>query len=140
MKSLHTKLNEALEKMTSKQRDKFFESRKNGAAVEVQLNCAEAILAGKIKESAPIVRHNGAADNGRVTEFSESAANLTEVEKLLDRQYDVMGLSEAERRSLRNLPPVGSPELTPAQLREYRWGRSIRLSEADSLKLALKVN
>lgn len=140
MKSLHTKLNEALEKMTSKQRDKFYESRKSGDPVEVQVNCAEAILAGKVKESRdPIRKHNGASDNGEsFTESARSGITETAFSKGDEVLFRSIGISEAESRRLRGLPPAGET-LTPSQLREFRFLRSIRLSEADALRLALKV-
>jgi hypothetical protein len=53
-----------------KQRDKFYEPRKSGDPVEAQLNCAEAILAGKVKESAPVTKHNGVTDNGTLFRWS----------------------------------------------------------------------
>ena len=131
MKSLYIVLSEALEKMTSKQRDKFYESRKSGSPIEVQVNCAEAILAGKVKESAPITKHNGAGDNGGEL-FTESA--ITETAD----PYRGLGFSESDLRRLNGLPPVGE-NLTASQLREFRFLRSIRLSEADALKGAKKV-
>jgi hypothetical protein len=132
MLSLEAKLNEALEKMTSKQRDKFYESRKSGSPIEIQLNCAEAVLAGKVKESARITKHNGASDNGRITE----SAAITET--AYDPLYKGLGISETDQRKLAGLPSDGT-KLTPAQLREYRFGLSIRLSESDALRLALKA-
>jgi hypothetical protein len=144
MKSLHTKLNEALEQMTSKQRDKFYESRKSGAPIEVQVNCAEAILAGKVKESlTPITKHNGVADNGGDW-FTESARRGAITEKADpyaaadEIMFKSMNLSESDVRKLKNLPPVGV-NLTPTQLREFRLMRSYRISEADAVRLALKV-
>jgi hypothetical protein len=141
MKSLHTKLNEALEKMTSKQRDKFFESRKSGSAVEVQLNCAQAILDGKVKESAPITKHNGVGDNGHES-FTESARQGAMTETIIPKSdaalYKGLGISEADQRRLMGLPPAGT-NLTATQLREYRFLRSINLSEADALRGAQKV-
>lgn len=138
MKSLHIKLNEALEKMTSKQRDKFYASRKSGSAVEVQLNCAEAVLAGKVKEAAPVTKNNGAVDNGTlITEsaLTETAEPSTKGEEAL---FKALGFTEAEQRKLKGLPESGT-NLTASQLREYRFLRSIRLSESDALKGALRV-
>lgn len=139
MKSLHARLSEVLEKLTSKQRDKFYESRKSGDPIEVQVNCAEAILAGKVKESNPITKHNGAGDNGRVTEFTESGnSRITETAKSDAILYKGLGISEADQRRLNGLPPAGE-SLTANQLREYRFLRSIRLSESDALKGARRV-
>jgi hypothetical protein len=138
MRSLEAKLNEALEKMTSKQRDKFYESRKSGSPIEVQLNCADAVLAGKVKESAPVRKHNGAGDNGRITE----SANITETDVIPTGDaawWRGFGLSENDQRKLAGLPPVGT-NLTPNQLREYRLLKSIRLSEADAVRGAQKVS
>ena len=143
MKSLHTKLSEALEKMTSKQRDKFYESRKSSDPIEVQVNCAEAILAGKVKEAAhTITKHNGAGDNGGEV-FTESGNSETsQAKKFVERSNAILrkglGLSEADCRRLDGLPPVDA-NLTPTQLREYRWCRTCNISEADSLRLARKV-
>jgi hypothetical protein len=120
-------------------------------AIEALLNCAEAVLAGTVKNesAAPIAKHNGASDNGNVTEWRESARNpainavdLKEAECRAtsdEIMYKSMNLSEADTRKLRNLPPVGSPNLTATQLREYRLMRTFRIAEADALKLALKV-
>lgn len=140
MKNLYVRLNEALEKMTSKQRDKFYESRSNGAPVEVQLNAAEAILSGKVKESAPVRKHNGAGDNGHVLFTESDGGRITETPSKGDEVlFKHLSISESDQRKLNNLPPVGSPNLTPTQLREYRFLRSIRLSESDALKGAQKV-
>jgi len=144
MKSLHAKLNETIEKMTSKQRDKFYESRKNGSPVEVQLNCAEQILAGKVKESsAPITKNNGAGDNGRSELFRESVTLTTEQLKESEFRergetalFKSLGISDADRRRLKGLPPE---TLTSGQLREWRFLRSIHIGEADALRLAKKV-
>ena len=146
MKSLNATLNEAIEKMTPKQRDKFYQSRKVSDAVEVQLNCAERIVAGTVKETAPITKRNGAGDNGREV-FTESTIALSTREfKEVERQrsddvlFEALRYSETDKRKLRNLPPVGSPNLTANQLREYRFFRDIRFSEADALKAALLVS
>lgn len=143
MKSLHAKLSELLEKMTPQLREKFYKNRRAGSPIETQVNCAEAILRhpnGDTRESAPITKHNGAGDNGRVSEFTESGNGALSVTAKSDEiLFKSLGFSEADQRTLKNLPPVGSPTLTASQLREYRWGRSIRLSESDALKLALKV-
>jgi hypothetical protein len=141
MLSLEAKLNEALEKMTSKQRDKFYESRKSGSPIEVQLNCAEAVLAGKVKESAPVRKHNGVNDNGG-TEFRESAG-ITEPADIFAKGdgllYKGLGISEGDQRRLMELPPVGT-NLTPTQLREFRFLRGINLSEADAVRGALRIS
>ena len=50
-----------------------------------------------------------------------------------------MGILEADQRRLKGLPPATDKPLTPGQLREYRFARSIRINEADALRLALKV-
>jgi hypothetical protein len=139
MLSLEAKLNEALEKMTSKQRDKFYESRKSGSAIEVQLNCAEAVLAGKVKESAPVRKHNGAGDNGREV-FTESATITETVFVKGDLAlFTGLGISEADQRKLAGLPSDGT-KLTPTQLREFRFLRGINLSEADAVRGALRIS
>jgi hypothetical protein len=190
MKSIHTKLNEALEALDKAgKRKQYSEKVQPPMTAETRLNLAEAILADKhgetptkestnplkledieeckrdyailfgvepratktTKEAAPIKKHNGSADNfvegnpfngERKQTITETDAYLAK-EAEFRRRSDAITqaeYSEGDRRKLNNLPPVGSPELTGKQLREYRLNRSLfRLSEADSLRLALQV-
>jgi hypothetical protein len=139
-KSIYTILSESIDKMTKQQRDTYYANKPKGASVETLINCAQAVLAGKVvSEAAPIVKHNGASDNG--TEFRESAGGqITETITKSDAVlYKSLGISESDQRRLMGLPGE-NVKLTPNQLREYRFLRSIRLGEADALKGALKVS
>lgn len=114
----------------------YREASKTCTSLESKINCCEKILGQKVTESrGPITKNNGRGHNGGQL-FTESDNNpITETAD----PYRGLGFSESDLRKLNNLPPVGSPNLTATQLREYRWARSIRLNESDSLKLALKV-
>lgn len=147
MKSLHTKLNEALEKMTSKQRDKFFESRKSGDPVEVQVNCAEAILAGKVKESTPARKNNGATENfvegspfneGRngVTENNTQKDVCAKGDKVLaDGLLKLGKITEAEHAQMVGAKPQGYEKLSEQQRKDFDFCRLIGISESDAFRL-----
>jgi hypothetical protein len=141
MKSLYTKLSEAIDKMTKVQRDKFYESKPKGSAIEPILNCAEQILAGKVKEAAPVVRkHNGAGDNGELlTEganswYSEQSADPREAQV---RNYMLTcKITEAEARRVLNLPPKAVAEKGRKACADYAFAKSIGMSEVNALAFA----
>jgi hypothetical protein len=101
------------------------------------------LLAAPVKEAKPpAIKNNGAADNGHEV-FTESTKNtITEkVDPFAKGDailHKAIGLSESDSRRLRGLPP-GGETLTASQLREYRFLRSINLSESDALKGAKRV-
>jgi hypothetical protein len=150
MKNLNESLGTLVQKMNDSQYRAFSEARRKipTATFEVQLNLAEAALSGELltRESATrtVRKYNGKADNG--TLITESDNNLiTETHDGSARaksdqiMYESMGLSEVDQRRLKNLPSDGT-KLTSNQLREFRFWRSSRFSESDSLKLAKQVS
>jgi hypothetical protein len=139
MKSIYQRLGEATEKLADLGKFKqYTEAVKNATSVEAKLNAAERILAEPVKEAEPITKNNGRQHNGGEL-FTESAVGMTETIRTGDAAlYNGLGISEAEQRKLAGLPPVGT-KLTSNQLREFRFLRSIKLSEADALRGALKV-
>ena len=142
MKSIYQRLGEAVEKLTDAGKFKTYrEASKDCASVEAQLNCAERLLGAPVKESKPPAKkNNGAGDNG--TLLTESARTISEkvdpFAKADGIMYKGLGISEADQRRLKGLPPAGE-SLTPSQLREFRFLRSINLSESDALKGAKRV-
>jgi hypothetical protein len=147
MKDVYTKLNEAIDSLRKAGKlDKYREivPITAGTPVEVQLNCAEAILKGDVKEAQrTITKHNGAADNGRVTELRESAGNGGELENAKEKMSHYresvvkigkrLGFSEVQLRQLENVPLDGT-KLNERQLREYRFAKQIGLTEAEALQ------
>jgi hypothetical protein len=127
-------------------RKQFDERAKNLTSVEAKINCADFVLGTVVKESKPpVTKHNGRTHNGGEL-FTESAGNFTETSEAeqLSAKSDAilaeaMGISKEDQRRLKGLPPATDKPLTPGQLREYRFARSIRINEADALRLALKV-
>lgn len=145
MKSLAQKLGELTEKIADKGKwSAYVEAVKNCTSLEAKINAAESVLRTikEVSESrGPITKHNGVADNGHES-FTESARRGAMTETTIPTGdaalYKGLGISEADQRRLNGLPPAGE-SLTPSQLREFRFLRSIRLSEADALKGARKV-
>jgi hypothetical protein len=142
------KLNESLgtliKRMNDSQYRVFSEARRKvpNATHEIQCNIAEQALSGELQtqEAAKrvVAKHNGAA-----SWFTESAHGDSFTENDPFAKADALiaeslGLSEADQRRLKGLPSCGT-KLTPAQLREWRFLRSIRLSESDALKGALLI-
>ena len=137
MKSIYQRLGEATEKLADLGKFKqYTEATKNCTSVEQKLHAAEKLLAAPVKEGEPITKHNGAGDNGRITE--SDTITETDLGKGDATLYNGLGIPEGDQRRLMGLPPVGT-KLTPTQLREFRFLRSIKLSEADALRGALKI-
>lgn len=137
MKDVYTQFNEALAEVDKAGKRKQFDERaKTLTSVESKLNCAKFVLG--VKESTPIKKNNGRSSE----EFTESAGNRTKAEQFREQSdalmYKALGVSEADQRRLRNLPPVGT-NLNSKQLREFRFLRGCRIDEADAVRLALKV-
>jgi len=142
MKDIYTQYNVVLAEVDEAgKRQQFDERSAHLTSVEAKLNCARFVLGVKaVKEStARITKKNGGAEW-----FTESAGsqNLSEAKQLREKSDEVlykgMGLNEADKRKLKNLPPVGVT-LTSTQLREFRHLRSYRINEVDAVRLALKV-
>jgi hypothetical protein len=138
MQDIYTQFNEALAEVDKAGKRKQFDERaKTLTSVESKLNCAKFVLG--VKESTPRIPKN----NGRSSEeLTESAGNRAKAEQIKEQSdtlmYRALGISEADQRRLRNLPPVGT-NLNTKQLREFRFLRGCRIDEADAVRLALKV-
>lgn len=143
MKSIYQRLGEVTEQLAEVGKfTKYVEESANCKSIESKINCAERILKTEVSESKPpIIKHNGAGDNGRGTEFRESAGTIGETAfaKADEVLFKALGFSETDQRRLKGLPPAGE-SLTPSQLREFRFLRSIKLSEADALAGAKRVS
>lgn len=157
MKSVHTLLAEAHDALR-KDPAKMKQYRELvpitvGTPIEVLLNCANAILAGKITEARQnIVMHNGAAHNGHAQELRESAEPLTEAispgRTSLQAHLVAKGiLSESEASSLTRLRKgvdgLGKPctyldpaipaGLSESERTEFKFARAIGFNEAQAL-------
>ena len=125
-----------------------------GTPIEVQLNCANAILAGKIKEAAGAVRNMGREHN-RVTELRESAEAFTETERpdktRLQKHLVNRGiLSEAEASALNRLrkgedalgnsctylDPAMPAGLSESDAKTYKFALAIGFTESQALHYA----
>ena len=139
MESLEGKLGRLTEQLTDKGVfKKYTEASANCKSLESKVACAESVLRTEVKETrSPITKHNGAGDNGRITE--SDTITETEFGKGDAALYKGLGISEADQRKLAGLPSDGT-KLTPTQLREFRFLRSINLSEADAVRGALRIS
>jgi hypothetical protein len=148
MKSLYIKLTETLDQMNSKQRDKFFEARAKGSPIEVQVNAAEAILSGRVKESTPITKHNGASQNFVEGSPFNEGRNVNNQPKrykdpyakgdqlLLESLRKTGDITEAEFQKLTG-KPAEYDNLTEVQKKSFDFAKSIGIKERDALNLAM---
>jgi|ERR1700722_1259705 len=159
MKDIYQIFNEKLDELS-----KFPEKEKKFRAivplganvpVEVQVNCAEAVLKGKIEEAQRIVitKHNGRVENfdesnpmhradGAPTSTTNNAGTEARAKsdaalfKTMTVPETNRPLNEAQRRQLTGEQPAEYAALTSRQKSEYNFARAIGISESDSLKLA----
>ena len=152
MKSIEVKFNEALAALDKAgKRAKFNEKKKAGSPIEVQLNCAEAIL----KESRIIPKHNGADDNfvegspfnnehsfseGYVAEADSTRKDIfAEGDRVLmeslTHPITKQRITEADKRKLTGGLPAEVAALSEAKQRTYREARMFGISEADAFRL-----
>lgn len=151
MKSIEIKFAEAMDALKKAGRTKLFDEKaKSCTTIEAKLNAAEAVLAEKgIVREAIIRKHNGAADNGNVTEFRESgnsfsAGYVKETTDPFDKADKIMfdsmlkrgEITEAQHRKLLGMKPAEYDTLTEKQRKNYDSARLIGFNESDSLKLA----
>jgi hypothetical protein len=139
MESLEGKLGRLTEQLTDAGKwSAYTEASKKCNSLESKIACAESVLRTVVKETrGPITKHNGAGDNGRITE--SAAITETEIGKGDAALYKGLGISETDQRKLAGLPSDGT-KLTPTQLREFRFLRGINLSEADAVRGALRIS
>jgi hypothetical protein len=150
MKSIEIQLNEALQALDKAgKRQKFEEKKRAGSPIEVQLNCAEAIL----RESRIIRKHNGADEkfvegspfNGEHS-FSEgyvAEANNKDIfgegERILmeslTHPITKQRITEADKRKLTGGLPAEVAALSEAKQRTYKEARMFGISEADAFRL-----
>lgn len=153
MKSIEQKFNEALDELRKKGKlNKFNEifpydptGNSLKPSIEVQLNCAEALLSGKVEEAERAKRyvrkHNGAADNGHET-FTESAWSEYQESTNDPREAQVKSymatsrISEADARKVLGLPPKEIVVLGAHAVAEYHSAKRMRFCEADCIRLA----
>jgi len=191
MKSIHVKLNEALEALDKAgKRKQYNEKVQPQMNVETRLNLAEALLGNKstptkesanvlkledIEESkrdfailfgveprakatnkesaAPIVKHNGRADNfiegspfnndrghwftDPMTETNTPKDICAKGDKVMfDGLLKLGKITEAEHRKLTGAKPEGYNQLTEKQRKEFDHARMFGFSEADAFKVA----
>jgi hypothetical protein len=152
MKDIYTIFNEALDELSkSPEKEKKFRLIVPLGAkvpVEVQVNCAEAVLKGKIEEAQRIVttKHNGRLENfdesnpmhradGAPT-FTTNNAGTEARAKSDANLYEALGLTVEEKNKLTGKHTNAYDNLTERQKSEYNFARAIGISESDSLKLA----
>jgi hypothetical protein len=145
MKSIEVKFSEACEALKKANKfDKFREACPIGSTIEAQLNCAEAVLSGKVQEAEAakryVVKHNGASDNGHL--FTESAGMelsadevtaLNNIEAQIKSTMILSRISEADARRVLGLPPVEIVKLGRHAVADYSAARSLGFSEADAI-------
>jgi hypothetical protein len=143
MKDVYTLFNETLAEIRkSPAKEKKFRSLVPLGAkvpVEVQLNCAKEVLAGKVEEAQrTTTKHNGEADNA--TEFQESADSFSEAtdprEKQVAGYMAACAITEAEARSVLRLAPKEIVELGRQAVVDYEFGKACNLSEAQAIESA----
>lgn len=153
MKDINTRFAEAVEALKKAGRTKQFDEKVKGCTtIEAKLNAAEAVLkdAGVVRESKPIKKHNGAAENfvegnpfnqgenfstGYVKETTKPG--VTKGDKIMiDHMLKRGEINEAQHRKLTGQKPVEYDALNEAQKKEFDGARLIGISEADCFKLA----
>jgi hypothetical protein len=158
MKDVYTLFNEALAELRkSPAKEKKFRSLVPlGAkvAVEVQLNCANEILAGKVTESTtPITKHNGASENftegsplneGRsqiITETSNTRKDIFAKGDaiMIEAEFKRGKITAEQRRVALGGKPAEYANLTERQKKEFDGARMLNFNESDSLVLARMV-
>ena len=187
MKSIHTKLNEALEALDKAgKRKQYNEKVQPPMTAETRLNLAEAILGNKstptkesasplkledIEESkrdyailfgvepkaattnkesaAPIVKHNGRADNWNENDPLRRAdgapVQMTETtpkdicakgdKAMFDGLLKLGKITEAEHAKLVGKKPAGYEVLSEAQRKEFDFCLRIGITEADAFRV-----
>jgi hypothetical protein len=142
MKSIETKFAEACDALRKANKfTKFREVCPIGSNIEAQLNCAEAVLTGKVEEAETarrtVRKHNGAGDNG--SWFAESANGGTFAEKSdpfakADTLIcESLGLSDADTRRVLGRAPAEIESLGAAAVAEYKFCLGINLTEAQAI-------
>ena len=139
MKSIEIKFAEAMDALKKAGRTKLFDEKAKGCTtIEAKLNAAEAVLAEKGIVREAIRKHNGVADNGNITEFSESGNSFsagyvkeptdpfTKADKIL---YEALGIPMPSGK------PAEYDKLNEGQKKEFDFARLIGLTEVDALKL-----
>jgi hypothetical protein len=140
MKSVETQFAEACDKLRTEKKFRLFNEKRQGlktTAIEPQLNLALAVLAGEVKESTPIRKFNGEADNG--TLLTESApGDVAAANKSAIAGYTILGFSEAEARKVLGLAPAEVEAMGHAAETEYRLALAVGISESDAVRLCKK--
>ena len=152
MKSVHVLLAEAHDKLR-KDPAKMKQYREivpitAGTPIEVQLNCATAVLAGKITEAVK----NMGREHNRVTELRESVERITETERpdktrLTKRLVESGRFTEAEAKIFTSCrggedalgkpctvheAPV-PPGLTESQRTEFKFAKAIGFNDEQAM-------
>jgi|ERR1700733_6625951 len=89
-----------------------------------------------IKEIAPIKKNNGAADNGHGEPIAEVDRSNAKKEALVESVKSQFDGNEAGARSFLKLPAKDPEGLNKKQAFDYRFAKSIGLSESDALLVA----
>jgi hypothetical protein len=160
MQSCFQKIAEATDKLSPAQFTQFKEARQLAASrvghslpAEVTLNILNSVLKGDNTHRESVKKNNGAADNGRVSEFRESASGgdggersetdpiLAEAYKLCEQYVKFHGLSEADARKVVGLPQKKRSEtqLSEAAYRVFCKLTMAGKSERDALATAAQT-
>jgi len=153
MKDIYTLFNEALAELRkSPAKEKKFRSLVPLGAktsVEVQLNCANEVLAGKVTESTPITKHNGAVESfvegsplneGRSQVITETNTRKDIFAKgdaiMIEADFQRGKITAEQKRVLLGGKPAEYTNLSERQKKEFDGARLLNISEADSMVLA----
>jgi hypothetical protein len=139
MKSCETLIHESVGKLTPQQWEKFKQWRESAGkpTAEVQCHYLEDLLKTNIsRESTPITKHNGRADNGgqefREGGFDGYVENDEQSSPIVEEAYSLCEtyqkhhhLSEADARKVVGLPSHKRSELPEMEDAEWRLFESL---------------
>jgi hypothetical protein len=153
---MEIRFNEALAAIDKAgKRKQFDEKAKACTTIESKLNAAEAVLkdVGIVRESKPIKKHNGVADNFSennplrpVEEFRENSFSPGYIKETTDRcakgdkvLFDGLlklgKITEAEHAKLTGAKPKGYDQLTEQQRKDFDFARAVGLTEAQAFEM-----
>jgi hypothetical protein len=132
MLSLEAKFSEVCDALTAAgHKEKVVEIGGKKVPIEAKFNEAEAYLR-EHPVGFKVRRNNGA---GTYVQESEAVTARRKSDTIL---YKALNLSEAQIAKLEGDLPEKAEKWNEVQLRDYRFGRGIGLSESDAIRLAEK--